>query len=283
MGEAVSGDGDAAGGTAAGATGKQRAGSATGQQHGAAGGATVETRGAVALVTLERRHKLNALSTAMEQALADVLATPDVTRSRAVVITGGPDVFSAGADVSEMSELTAESVFAYYRATGGVYEAVASLPQTSVSAISGYCLGGGLELALATDFRIADDSAVFGLPEVSIGILPSSGGIHRLVRMVGTARARELVLARPRLSAAEAFAFGLVTEVVPVGEAVPRALELATKLAELPQLAAALARRAIDAAAESSRAVTLFVEQLAYAALSQSPVIDQRGASGRTP
>jgi enoyl-CoA hydratase/carnithine racemase len=233
----------------------------------------------VALITLERRRKLNALSSAMEQSLAAALATREVTSSRAIVVTGGPEVFSAGADISEMTDLTAESIFAYYRTTGGVYEAVASMPQPSVSAISGYCLGGGLELALATDFRVADESVVLGLPEVSIGILPSSGGIHRIVRMLGTARAREIVLARPRLSAAEAFRFGLVTEIVPVGGALSRALELADELAQLPPLAATLARRAIEAAGESSRDVALFVEQLAYAALSQSPLIDRRGGN----
>jgi len=228
-------------------------GDARGRQAGD-GRVKVETRGPVALITLERQRKLNALSSAMEEALAATLASPEVTSSRAFVVTGGPD-----------------------RASGGVYEAVASMPQPSVSAISGYCLGGGLELALATDFRIADDSAVFGLPEVSIGIIPSSGGIHRLVRMLGTARARELVLARPRLSAAEALDLGIVTEVVAAGGALSRALALAEELAELPPLAATLARRAIDAAAESSRDVGLFVEQLAYAALSQSPPTDRRG------
>ncbi|HXY44902.1 MAG TPA: enoyl-CoA hydratase/isomerase family protein [Acidimicrobiales bacterium] len=240
----------------------------------------VEARGKVALVTLQRHRKLNALSGAMEEALAGALESPEVTGSRSFVITGGPQVFSAGADVSEMSDVDPESIFAYYRASGGVYEAVASMPQPSVSAISGYCLGGGLELALATDFRVADETAVFGLPEVSIGILPSSGGIHRLVRMLGTARARELVLARGRLPAREALALGLVTEVVPAGEALARALELAGELAELPPLATALARRAIEAAGESSRDVALLVEQLAYAALSYTPVIDRRG-SGR--
>jgi enoyl-CoA hydratase/carnithine racemase len=244
------------------------------------GGVGVETRGRVALVTLERRRKLNALSSVMERALAGVLGSPEVTGSSSVVITGGPEVFSAGADISEMKDLTPEAVFAYYRATGGVYEAVAALPQPSVSAISGYCLGGGFELALATDFRVAEESAVFGLPEVSIGILPSSGGIHRLVRMVGTAKARELVLMRPRLSAGEAFRLGLVTEVVATGGALERALELAAELAELPALASSLARRAVDAAGESSKEVALFVEQLAYAALSWTPVADRRGGAG---
>jgi enoyl-CoA hydratase/carnithine racemase len=168
-----------------------------------------------------------------------------------------------------MQDLDAAGVLEYYRRSGGVYEQVATLSQPSVSAISGYCLGGGFELALATDFRIADESAVFGFPEVGIGIVPSSGGIHRLVRMVGPAVARELVLARPRLSASEARTFRLLTELTPDGASLDRAIEFARDLAELPPLASELARRAIDAAAESSKAVGLFVEQLAYAALAQ--------------
>jgi enoyl-CoA hydratase/carnithine racemase len=235
--------------------------------------------GAVAVVALERPEKLNALSSHLERSLTETIDASDLTSSGCVVITGGETVFSAGADLTEMDGLDAEGVFDYYRATGGVYEKVASLRQPSISAISGYCLGGGFELALATDFRIADESAVFGLPEVGIGIVPSSGGIHRLVRIVGPARARELVLARPRFSASEALALGLVTEVVPAGEALPRALELARRLAELPALASELARRAIDAAAESSRSTALFLEQLAYAALAQ-PRVGNRGDLG---
>jgi len=233
------------------------------------GRVTLRREGSVAVVTLERPDKLNALSSHIERSLAELLDGPELRSSDCVVITGGPKVFSAGADLSEMDALDVEAVFDYYRATGGVYEKVAALRQPSVSAISGYCLGGGFELALATDFRIADESAVFGLPEVGIGIVPSSGGIHRLVRIVGPARARELVLARPRLPAPDAFALGLVTEVVPAGEALARALELAGRLAALPPLASELARRAIDVAAESSRQTALFVEQLAYAALAQ--------------
>jgi enoyl-CoA hydratase/carnithine racemase len=224
--------------------------------------------GAIAVVSLERRPKLNALSSFVELQLAAALTSREVRESRCVVLTGGPRVFSAGADVSEMSGHDARAALAYYRTSGGVYEQLAALSQPSVSAISGYCLGGGLELALATDFRIADDSAVFGLPEVGIGILPSSGGTHRLVRAIGPVKARELVLVRPRFGAAEALSLGLVTEVVPPGVALSRAIELARQLSGLPPLAVSLARRAIDAAAESSRDVALLVEQLAYAALS---------------
>jgi len=230
----------------------------------------VERDGDIAVVTLAREAKLNALSSHLERDLMLALESRAVTSSRCIVVTGGPKVFSAGADVTEMRDMDVQAIFDYYRATGGVYERVAAMDQPSVSAISGYCLGGGLELALATDFRVADESAVFGLPEVSIGIVPSSGGILRLVRMVGTARARELILARARLSADEAARIGIVTEVVPAGEALARALDLARTVASQPALASALARRLIDACAESSREVSLLVEQLAYAALAQA-------------
>src|ERR687896_2594765 len=111
-----------------------------------------------------------------------------------MVFPGGGRPFPAGADVNELRDQDPASILAYYRTTGDVYERVAALPQPTIAAISGYCLGGGLELALACDFRVADATASFGFPEVGIGILPSSGGTHRLARLVGTARAKELVL-----------------------------------------------------------------------------------------
>lgn len=229
---------------------------------------TVELDAEVAVVTLRRPTKLNAISSAMERDLRSVLDAPEVTGSRAVVITGGELVFSAGADLDEIGGRSPAEVLAYYRAAGGVYEAVADLPQPSVSAIAGYCLGGGLELALATDFRIATADAILGFPEVGIGIIPSSGGLLRLVRSVGTARARELVIARPRIDATTAASAGLLTEVVPAGTSpLPRALGLAKQLAALPPLAVELAGRAIDAASESSREAALLVERLCYAAL----------------
>jgi len=237
----------------------------------AQGGVSVAVEGSIAVVSIERRAKLNALSSFIELQLAAALGSAEVRASRCVVLTGGPEVFSAGADLSEMTGYDARAALDYYDKSGGVYEQLATLPQPSVSAISGYCLGGGLELALATDFRVADESAVFGLPEVGIGILPSSGGTVRLVRAIGPAKARELVLVRPRFGAAEALSLGLVTEVVPTGGALSRAVELARQLSALPPLAVRLARRAIDAATESSRDVALLVEQLAYAALSSGP------------
>jgi enoyl-CoA hydratase/carnithine racemase len=230
----------------------------------------VRTEGRAAVVTLTREAKLNALSTAVEGALAEALDSAAVRDAAAVVITGGASTFSAGADVAEMREQEPAAILDYYRATGAVYERVAALPQPTIAAIAGWCLGGGLELALACDFRVAGESARFGLPEVRIGILPSSGGTHRLARLVGPARAKELVLLRDRITAAEAAAFGLVTEVVADEGVLARALVLAERLAELPPVAVAVAKQALDAMPEASREAGLLVERLGYALLAQT-------------
>lgn len=222
------------------------------------------------VIRLRREAKLNAISVAVERALCEALESPEVRGAACVVFAGSAKAFSAGADVTEL-DLDAEGVLAYYRATGDFAERVADLPQPTFSAISGWCLGGGLELALATDFRIAEPSAVFGFPEVSIGILPSSGGTHRVVRAVGAARARELILLRDRFDAEEALRFGLITELVGAGQALERALEHAGRLATLPAAAVQVTKRAIDLVGESSRAAGLEIERLAYGLLAQVP------------
>jgi enoyl-CoA hydratase/carnithine racemase len=238
----------------------------------------VRREGAVCVLRLRREEKLNALSTALERELADALATEPVRLSACLIVTGSGRAFSAGADVTEFATRTPEAILAYYRETGHVYERLAALPQLTLSAIHGYCLGGGLELALATDFRIADETAVFGFPEVSIGILPSSGGTHRTVRLLGPGRAKELILLRSRLTSAQALEAGLVTEVVPPGAALGRALELAEGLASLPGAAASVAKQAIDAASDSSREAAVLIERLAYGLLAQTEAA--RSAAG---
>jgi enoyl-CoA hydratase/carnithine racemase len=230
----------------------------------------VRAAGAACVIALRRERKLNALSSALEGQLDATLDRPEVRDARCVVLTGGERVFSTGADVAELRDQDPAAILAYYRATGGVYERVAALPQPTIAAIAGHCLGGGLELALACDFRVADTTASFGLPEVGIGILPSSGGTHRLVRLLGTARAKELVLLRERLTAAEAAALGMVTEVADPGAALERALAMAERLAGLPPLAVAVAKQAIDAMGEASRDAGLLVERLGYGLLAQT-------------
>lgn len=231
----------------------------------------VARRGEVSVLTLRRPQKLNAISSAMERELAVALESENVRSGRAVVLAGEGSAFSAGADVAEFRDATPAAIIAYYRETGDVYERFAAHPRPTIAAIHGWCVGGAFELALAADFRVADTSAVFRLPEVAIGILPSSGGTHRLVRLLGTARAKELALLRESVDAAEALRLGLVTEVVPEGEALERAVELGERLAELPPLAVTLTKQAIDAMAESSREAGILIERIAYAALAQTP------------
>jgi enoyl-CoA hydratase/carnithine racemase len=224
----------------------------------------------VCVVVLQRAEKLNALSSAVERAIHEALAGDDVRTSRCVVVTGRGRAFSAGADITEFADRDPAAILRYYRETGGVYEEVARLPQPTISAIHGYCLGGGLELALATDLRVADETAVLGFPEVGLGILPSSGGTSRAVRLLGPARAKQLILLGGRLGAEEALAAGLVTEVVDEGGALERALELARVLAALPPTALTVAKQTIDAVPDASRETAALLERLAYGLLAQT-------------
>ena len=238
---------------------------------------TVAERGPACVLTLRRPAKLNAISNAMERELCDALRADAVRRAACVVFTGGRDVFSAGADIDEMRGQEPAAIVDYYRSTGDFAERVADLPQPTFSAISGWCLGGGLELALATDFRIAHPGATFGLPEVEIGIVPSSGGTHRLVRLLGPARAKELILLRDRVDAAEALRLGLVTELA--DDPLARSLELAQRLASLPPLAVQLAKNVVDVMAEASRGAGVALERVAYGLLAQTPEADRAMAT----
>jgi enoyl-CoA hydratase/carnithine racemase len=186
----------------------------------------------ITIVTLQRADKLNALSTAMEEELLAALSIELVRESRCVVFVGAGKAFSAGADVNEFREADPSSIAAYYAASGDVYERIAALPMPTIAAIHGWCLGGGLELAL---------------------------------------KAKELMLLSRRYEAQEARSLGLVTEVVPRGDALKRALEIGHELAALPPLALRTTKRAADAMAEASREAGILIERLAYAALAQTP------------
>lgn len=239
--------------------------------------------GETCIVQLRREAKLNAISSQVEREIVAALAAPELREAACVVFTGGPKVFSAGADLNEMQGLDPATVVSYYEGSGDFAERVADLPQPTFSAIAGYCLGGGLELALATDFRIADRTAIFGLPEVGIGILPSSGGTHRLVRLLGAARAKELILLRDRVSAQDAVRIGLVSEIVDEGQALERALAHAARLAGLPQLAVRVTKRVIDAIGDGERAAGVELERLAYGLLAQTPEANEATAKRLRP
>src|SRR4051794_28774555 len=212
----------------------------------------------VALVTLQN-GKGNSLSSELLRQLR--AAADDLTADPpgAVVVTGSERIFAAGADISEFGGPQEA------RAIGTLFlealDAVAAIPRMVIAAVSGPALGGGCELALACDLRIAGENARFGQPEILLGIIPGGGGTQRLARLVGPARAKDLVLSGRQVRAAEALTIGLVDEVVPTGDVLDRALTRAAAFAAGPHLAQALALRAIDEGLDRSLADGLALEQ----------------------
>jgi enoyl-CoA hydratase/carnithine racemase len=222
----------------------------------------------VDVVTLAH-GKVNALSVSVLEELHAVAVELASDRPRAVVVTGGPKVFAAGADITEFAERGGAEPFAIspperVAEIGGTFlralNAVAALPCPTIAAVNGVALGGGCELALACDFRIAAAGARFGQPEILLGIIPGGGGTQRLTRLVGPARAKDLVFSGRMVDAAEAHAIGLVDQVVD-GDALDAALALAARYARGPREATALAKQAIDQGLEGSLADGLLVEQ----------------------
>jgi enoyl-CoA hydratase/carnithine racemase len=208
----------------------------------------VERRGAVERWTIQGEARRNSLTMAMLAELSAHLAHAAGDRSlRAVVLTGAGDrAFCAGADLKERARMGDAEVATFHRALRGALGAIEALPQPVVAALNGAALGGGLELALACDLRLAAEGAELGLPEVGLGIIPGGGGTQRLPRLVGVARAKELILTGRRLPAAEALAAGLVSQVVPPARLGEAALELGAQLARQAPISLRQAKRAID-------------------------------------
>ncbi|HSD22351.1 MAG TPA: enoyl-CoA hydratase-related protein [Anaeromyxobacter sp.] len=204
--------------------------------------------GAIEVWTIDGASRRNAISRAMLSDLEAHLARAASDRGlRCVVLTGAGDkAFCAGADLKERAAMSAEDVHAFHRALRRALRGIEAAPQPFVAALNGAALGGGLELALACDLRIASDSAQLGLPEVSLGIIPGGGGTQRLARLVGVARAKDLVLTARRVSAAEALAIGLVTQLVPAQRLLDEAVELARRIARNAPISLRQAKRAID-------------------------------------
>jgi enoyl-CoA hydratase/carnithine racemase len=216
------------------------------------------TSDGVAWVELDR-PKVNALSTAVLAELAAVATELTNDPPRAVVITGRGRMFAAGAEISEFGgpDDAARIAGAFHTAL----DRVAAIPAVVVAAINGYALGGGLELALACDLRIAADDAVLGQPEILLGIIPGGGGTQRLARLVGPARAKDLIFTGRQVDAAAALAMGLVDEVVPADGLRDAAGALAGRLAAGPRVAHAAAKRAIDEGLGMDLAGGLALEQ----------------------
>jgi enoyl-CoA hydratase len=210
----------------------------------------IEKRDRIALITINRPDKLNALNIKTRQELAEAL---DELRAddavRVVVITGaGEKSFVAGADIAEFEGRTALEQRRVMRAKN-ILTAAEDFPKPIIAMINGFCLGGGCELALACDIRVASDRARFGQPEINLGIIPGGGGTQRLTRLVGEGKAMQMILTGEMINAEEAYRLGLVNEVYPAPELEAKTMELANRIAEKSPVALAMAKAAIKNAA----------------------------------
>jgi enoyl-CoA hydratase len=210
-----------------------------------------EIAGAVATLTLNRPKALNALSPELMAELATAVEALDVDENvRCIVLTGGPRVFAAGADIKAMAERTPTTMVE--ARSFAAWERIRRCRKPIVAAVSGYALGGGCELAMQCDMIVASETAQFGQPEINIGIMPGAGGTQRLARAIGPYRAMELILTGRMLSAREAYAAGLVNRVAPVEGFLAEAQGLAAEIAERAPIAVRLAREAVRYGVETT-------------------------------
>jgi enoyl-CoA hydratase/carnithine racemase len=226
-----------------------------------------ESAGAVATLRLDR-PPMNVLNDALQDELrgaADDLAAD--TTVRAVVLYGGERVFAAGADVKEFQRMDRAAMAARGGALTRALDALARLPKPVVAAVTGYALGGGCELALTADWRISAEDAKWGQPEILLGVMPGAGGTQRLSRLIGAARAKELIFTGRFVSAEEARAVGLANQVVPAPDVYPAALAWARQFRDGPALALAAAKRAVDTGADLDIEAALKMESELFNAL----------------
>lgn len=227
----------------------------------------VERRGPVALITLDRPEALNALCDALTIELTRALDATEADDSvGAVVLTGSAKAFAAGADIKEMQPKTFSDVYLEDFITASWVRA-ATVRKPIIAAVAGYALGGGAELAMSCDMIIAADTATFGQPEITIGILPGAGGTQRLTRAVGKSKAMDMVLTGRTIDAEEAERIGLVARIVAAGSLVEEAVEIATKIAGFSRPATLMAKEAVNASFEMPLAEGLrFERRLFHAA-----------------
>ncbi len=234
----------------------------------------LEVADGIATIRLDR-PKVNALNDQLTTELATAASEAENTEEvRAVILYGGEKVFAGGADIAEMAEADSAAMAAWSGRLQAALSRVAGIGKPVVAAITGYALGGGLELALTADFRVAGENARLGQPEIQLGIIPGAGGTQRLPRLVGPARAKDLIFTGRMVKAAEAREIGLVDLVVPDESVYQAALDLVRRYATGPALALRAAKQAIDYGLGVDLATGLEIERVQFAALFGSQ--DQR-------
>ena len=223
----------------------------------------VETHEHVGLIRLNRPEALNALNRSVWAELNRALAAFDADAAiRALVIAGDERAFAAGADIKEMLDMSAVQMLKSDPVA--VFDEIRSIKKPIIAAVSGWCLGGGNELAMSCDMIVASQTAMFGQPEINLGVIPGAGGTQRLTRAVGKAIAMEMILNNRTLTADEAYQFGLVNRVVPVKRYLEEALELAAEIAARAPLALRMGKEVINHAFETTLSEGLSVERRAF-------------------
>lgn len=227
----------------------------------------VEVADHIATIELDR-PKMNVLSAQVQrEILASALAVDADADVHAVVLYGGQRVFAAGVDIKEMTDLSYAEMAAYSSTLKDCYTAVAGIGKPVIAAITGYALGGGCELALCADFRVAGEGARLGQPEIQLGLIPGAGGTQRLPRLIGPARAKDLIFTGRHVPAAEALDLGLVDRVVPDEQVYTAALEWAATFVGGPSVALRAAKQAVDRGLEADLDTGLEIERMLFAGL----------------
>lgn len=206
-----------------------------------------EVEGAVAVLTINRPKALNALNSAVLDELNEAIDAVDLNEVRALIITGaGEKSFVAGADIGEMSSLTKEQGEAFGKKGNDVFRKIETLPIPVIAAVNGFALGGGCEISLACDIRICSENAVFGQPEVGLGITPGFGGTQRLARTIGVGMAKQLIYTARNIKAPEALRIGLVNAIYPIEELMGAAKKMASIIASNAPIAVRNCKKAIN-------------------------------------
>jgi enoyl-CoA hydratase/carnithine racemase len=227
----------------------------------------LEVEDGIGTIRLDR-PPMNALDVQMQEEIrAAAHEAADRSDVSAVIVYGGEKVFAAGADIKEMADMSYADMVARSGKLQSSFTAVATIPKPVIAAVTGYALGGGCELALCADFRVAGDNAKLGQPEIQLGVIPGAGGTQRLPRLVGPAKAKDIIFTGRFVDAQEALAIGLVDQVVPADEVYATARAMAARYVGGPALALRAAKEAVDRGLETDIVSGLELERLQFAGL----------------
>ena len=232
---------------------------------------TYEAEGQIGIITINRPKALNALNSTVLDELDKTLDGVDLESIRCLILTGaGEKSFVAGADIGEMSSLTKAEGEAFGKKGNDVFRKIETFPIPVIAAVNGFALGGGCEICMSCDIRICSENAVFGQPEVGLGITPGFGGTQRLARIVGTGKAKEMIYGARNIKAEEAYRIGLVNNVYPLDELMPAAKKLAATIARNAPIAVRACKRAINEGLQVDMDQAIVIEEKLFGSCFES-------------